>query len=169
MADPIPCDVCGQEATVHLTQIVNHKVHKVDLCEACAKAKGLADADCISLADLLAKSQFVDESTGGNGKGPACEACGFTPADFKRTGRLGCGRCYGQFRGLLAPLLAGMHRGAQHRGKVPEQVLARVSRAEREAALEQALATAIREERYEDAALLRDEIRQARETTAPTG
>lgn len=165
MADSIPCDVCGEEATVHLTQIVNQKVHKVDLCEQCAKAKGLADQDCISLADLLSKSQLMGEVAGT--KGPACESCGFTPADFKRTGRLGCGRCYGQFRGLLAPLLAGMHRGGVHRGKVPLRVLARVSRAEREATLEQSLAAAIREERYEDAAVLRDELRRERETVAP--
>lgn len=166
MAEPIPCDECGKEATVHLTQIVNHKVHKVDLCEACAKAKGLADADCITLADLLAKSQLGDDSEGT--KGPACEACGFTPADFKRTGRLGCSRCYGQFRGLLSPLLAGMHRGAQHRGKVPDRVLERTSRAEREAALEEALAAAIRDERYEEAAVLRDELRREREPVSPT-
>ena len=36
MANPIKCSLCGKPATVHLTQIINNKVHKVDLCEACA-------------------------------------------------------------------------------------------------------------------------------------
>jgi protein arginine kinase activator len=32
------CDICKKsEATVHLTQIVDGKMLKVDLCESCAK------------------------------------------------------------------------------------------------------------------------------------
>jgi protein arginine kinase activator len=39
MASNLKCDLCAKPATVHLTQIVNNKVHKVDLCEACAQAE----------------------------------------------------------------------------------------------------------------------------------
>ena len=39
MASNLKCDLCSKPATVHLTQIVNNQVHKVDLCEACAQAK----------------------------------------------------------------------------------------------------------------------------------
>jgi len=34
-----------QPSTVHLTQIVNNKIHKVDLCEECAQAKGVTDPE----------------------------------------------------------------------------------------------------------------------------
>ncbi len=36
------CSVCKEKpATVHLTQIVGDKMQKVDLCEDCAKKKGV--------------------------------------------------------------------------------------------------------------------------------
>ena len=38
------CCVCKEKpATVHLTQIVGDKMQKLDLCEECAKAKGVND------------------------------------------------------------------------------------------------------------------------------
>ena len=63
MANPLKCDLCAKPATVHLTQIVNNKVHKVDLCEACAQAKGVTDPSGFSLADLLLKASLNPEST----------------------------------------------------------------------------------------------------------
>ena len=48
------CMICKQnDAKVHLTQIVSDKIQKVDLCEECAKTKGVNDPAGFSLADLL--------------------------------------------------------------------------------------------------------------------
>ena len=48
------CSVCQKnEAKVHVTQIVDDKMQKVDLCEECSKAKGVTDPKGFSLADLL--------------------------------------------------------------------------------------------------------------------
>src|SRR5207245_9738395 len=48
------CCICKEkEATVHLTQIAGHKMRKVDLCEECARTKGVNDPTGFSLADLL--------------------------------------------------------------------------------------------------------------------
>ena len=48
------CCICKEkEATVHLTQIAGDKMQKVDLCEECAKTKGVNDPTGFSLADLL--------------------------------------------------------------------------------------------------------------------
>ena len=45
------CCICKEkEAKVHLTQIVNDKMQKVDLCEQCAKEKGVNDPAGFSLA-----------------------------------------------------------------------------------------------------------------------
>ena len=47
------CCVCKEKpATVHLTEIKGDKVQKLDLCEACAKAKGVNDLS-FALQDLL--------------------------------------------------------------------------------------------------------------------
>ena len=52
MAENLKCSHCNNPATVHLTQIVNNKIIKVDLCESCAQAKGVTDPEGFSLADL---------------------------------------------------------------------------------------------------------------------
>ena len=84
------CCICKErEATVHLTQIAGDKTQKVDLCEECAKQKGVNDPTAFSLADLLlglGASQEMEQA-GGEVR---CPQCGFTQADFKKAGRLGC-------------------------------------------------------------------------------
>ena len=160
MANPLKCDLCSKPATVHLTQIVNNKVHKVDLCEECAQAKGVTDPSGFSLADLLLKASLNPEPAGG---GMRCEQCGFTPSDFKKQGRFGCPACYDMFRVLLDPILEGMHKGTAHAGKIPRRALERKSLHDRLAKLEVDLSTAVKAERYEDAARCRDEISKVRE------
>jgi protein arginine kinase activator len=162
MANSLKCDLCGKPATVHLTQIVDNKVHKVDLCEECAKAKGVTDPSGFSLADLLVKASLNPEEVVEGGL--RCEHCGFTQQEFKKIGRFGCPECYVAFRPLLAPMLGSMHKGSTHVGKVPQRALARRSIYERLTKLEVELDLAIKTERYEDAARFRDEIRQIKQS-----
>ena len=60
------CDLCkNKEATVHLTQMVEGETKKIDLCESCAKEKGVDDPAGFSLADLLlglGASQEMEEA-----------------------------------------------------------------------------------------------------------
>ena len=124
------CSVCKQnKATVHLTQIVGEKMQKVDLCEACSKEKGVNDPTGFSLADLLLGLGAADEiEKQSEGTELKCPACGFTQADFKKAGRLGCPECYDAFAPGIEALLKSMHKGTRHKGKVPA-----VLRASREA------------------------------------
>ena len=159
MANSLKCDLCSKPATVHLTQIVNSTIHKVDLCEACAQAKGVTDPGGFSLTDLLLKASLNPEQKGDI----RCESCGFTQQDFKKTGRFGCPTCYEHFSGLLEPMLDTMHKGVVHTGKVPQRALERKSLYERLTQLETELDQAIKAERYEDAARYRDELHQAKQ------
>jgi protein arginine kinase activator len=164
MGNSLKCDLCGKPATVHLTQIVNNQIHKLDLCEECAAAKGVTDPTGFSLADLLVK-------TAGAAPDPSvtqlvCEHCGFSQADFKKLGRLGCPSCYDRFRPILEPVLANMHKGVTHVGKVPARSIERRSIQEKIWRLEEQLQAAIKAERYEDAAHLRDELASTRATLA---
>jgi len=161
MASPLKCDLCTNPATVHLTQIVNNKVHKVDLCEACAQAKGVTDPSGFSLADLLLKASLNPEMPS---SAVRCEQCGFTQNDFKKQGRFGCPQCYETFSSLIEPMLDNMHKGTAHAGKVPEKALERKSLHDRLGELESSLEDAVKAERYEDAARYRDEINQLRQT-----
>ena len=165
MSNPLKCSVCSQPATVHLTQIVNNQVHKVDLCEACAQAKGVTDPGGFSLADLLLKASLNPEPAA-SGKA-RCERCGFTAVDFKKLGRFGCPACYDAFRGIVDPMLENMHSGVTHTGKVPTRALERKSLYDRLTKLELDLSEAIKSERYEDAARARDEISQVKQSFHP--
>ncbi len=158
MASNLTCQLCSKPATVHFTQIVNSKVHKIDLCEACAQAKGVTDPSGFSLADLLVKAALTPEPLPGTGL--RCEKCGFTQGDFKKHGRFGCPHCYKTFEAMVEPMLEGMHKGTKHIGKHPQSFEEGPSLGERLTQLETELHEAIRSERYEDAARFRDEISQ---------
>jgi len=175
MANPLKCDLCEKPATVHLTQIVNSKVHKVDLCEDCAKAKGVTDPTGLSLSDLLLGGSLANASTSESAAAalthpfapsPAilrCEKCGYTEVEFKKTGHLGCPDCYETFEPHIEGMLEKMHKGTAHLGKAPQRALARQNLHRRLNELNDALSEAIKTERYEDAARCRDEINEVKQ------
>ncbi|MCH6255541.1 UvrB/UvrC motif-containing protein [Puniceicoccaceae bacterium K14] len=165
MAKPLKCDLCDSQATVHLTQIVNNQIHKIDLCESCAEAKGITDPNGYSLADLLVKPPANEEVSEPAGS-LVCSKCGYTQREFKKTGRVGCPSCYEAFSGLIRPALETMHKGENHRGKVPLKAMERRSYEDRLNELELDLKTAIEEEQYEDAAKFRDEIIELKKSLA---
>jgi protein arginine kinase activator len=153
------CDVCkSKEATVFLTQIIEGKMQKVNLCEGCSKEKGVNDPTGFALADLLlglGAAQEIEK----NPAGARCPVCGFSHADFKKTGRLGCSACYDAFAEGLSGMLKNMHRGSIHTGKVPARLAVVRRRSQELAALQASLEKAVKEEHFEEAASLRDKLR----------
>jgi len=164
MAKPEECGHCQKPATIHLTQIVDGQVSKIDLCADCPFKSSVADPEGFSLADFLLKPG-QDTPTPASSSSEAqvrCRSCGFTPADFKKQGRFGCPDCYESFKGMLAPMLSNMHKGTKHEGRVPERALMRQQREEQLSALQEALRDAVRKEDYESAAKIRDELNKLR-------
>ena len=162
------CDVCQQtSATVFLTQIVEGKMQKVNLCEACSKEKGVTNSTGFALADVLLGLGAAQEIERGGGV-QKCPACGFSHADFKKTGRLGCARCYDTFAEGLSGLLKGMHKGTVHTGKQPVRAARAFEAQIQLKTLHRELRKAVAEEDYESAARLRDQIRRL-EVPVPGG
>lgn len=175
MSESIQCHCCEKPATVHLTQILNNQMHKIDLCEECAQEKGVTNTSDFSMAGLMTSAGMdlpAPELMSGD---LVCESCGLTQQEFKKGGRFGCSACYGFFRPALDPMLDDMHAGTRHVGKVPERASACVHQMndEREktvrleediAQLEKALEAAKEAEEYEECARLRDRIQTLRET-----
>jgi protein arginine kinase activator len=158
------CDICKKNvATVHLTQMVEGKTKKVDLCESCSKEKGVDDPTGFSLADLLlglgAAQEMAQASPGGEMR---CPHCGFTQADFKKAGRLGCAECYTTFAEGLDGLLKTMHKGTKHVGKVPQAMKRSQDLSDRLKTLQKKLDRAVADEDFETAAQVRDEINQVK-------
>jgi protein arginine kinase activator len=154
------CDVCKtNDATVFLTQIQDGKMQKVNLCDACSKAKGVEDPTGFALADLLLGIGAAEEIEKG-APSQKCPVCGYTQADFKKTGRLGCSTCYITFNEGLSSLLKAMHKGTKHIGKVPPRLHREMEITDRMRTLAEDLEKAVAEEKYEAAASLRDQIKQ---------
>ena len=164
------CDECGKnKATVHLTEIVNEQITKLNLCETCAKEKGSDVEQHFGISDLLTALSDVEAPAPGAVPGsPAvknkCPHCGLMYEDFKKIGRLGCSECYVTFKASLAPLLKRIHGSNQHLGKVPnpgllkeQKILSRVH--EDLDVVKAELQQAIKKEEFEEAAALRDKIK----------
>lgn len=164
------CDVCEKEATVFLTQIINGQMTTVNLCEGCSKAKGVTDETGFGLAEAFL-GPTTDSTTAKSGSGHedlVCPACGFTQAQLKKIGRMGCPECYSTFRDGLQTLLKAMHKGTRHVGKVPQRVAAQSQMIDTLSGLREELAAAVRDERYEDAARLKTELEKALRKAART-
>ena len=152
------CQRCEQgQATVHLTEIAEGgEKREIHLCEACAQQQD----GPFELMGMLSTA-FTPESTStaADPAGLRCEECSLGYMEFRSRGRLGCPACYDVFRASLEPLLEKIHGGTQHVGKAPDESSAvDRSRERRLVELRRALQTAVREERYEDAAQLRDDL-----------
>lgn len=160
------CDNCNRPAVVHLTEIQGGKKIEKHLCEQCAaQSEAVPMQMHTPINELL--SNFVMQHSGMAGKSTqACEHCGITWAEFRQSGLLGCEHDYECFEQELTPLLERAHEGATHHiGKVPGRrggdapVHNRVNIAK----LRKELASAIEIEDYEQAARLRDQIREVDE------
>lgn len=158
------CEHCSErEATVHLTQVIEGEVRKLHLCEQCAAESGFDVHGTMSVTDILlgmggeisapAASEMIERS---------CPVCHMRRSDFKKTGQFGCPSCYETFADELKPLLKAIHRGEQHTGKVPAREGVRVRMSAQLARLQQALDQAVADEKYEEAASLRDQIRDCK-------
>lgn len=159
------CESCNQnEATMHLTQVVDGVVKKLHLCEACATESGFDLQGPMSITDMLlgmGQEPSVPKTVDISEK--HCPSCGMRRSDFKKTSRLGCPNCYEAFELELPPLLKAIHRSETHVGKVPSGEDLTVKMSSEIAALREALQDAVGKENFEEAARLRDEIRKCQE------
>lgn len=160
------CQNCSKnEATTHITRIINGETAETHLCSDCAASLGFADtfspfgAD-FALSELLG-SFFSDAKPGSlNSHVLRCEGCGSTFDDIASSGKIGCPECYKLFYDKLLPSIQKLHGKTSHVGKVPQGAGEEVKLAYRLTELKKRLNRAIEEQNFELAAQLRDEIRK---------
>lgn len=179
-----------KEANVKYTQIINGNKKEVLLCERCSKELGLDNISFnmpISFSSFF--SDFFDEMENteflpdiNNIKQLKCNNCNTTFEEFIDNGKFGCSNCYSTFEEKINPLLKNIHGSDTHIGRIgkikqnnskendgkstngvqndvkPE---GKINKEENKIEkLKQELNKAIKEERYEDAAKIRDEIKR---------
>ncbi len=165
------CQSCGQrEATTHIKTVVNGQLTETHLCGECARKQGYGHimADWGGFGSLL--GGLLGESPAQEVK--RCPGCGSSFQQISKTGQIGCAQCYQTFRSQLLPVIQRIHGGAQHKGKVPGGSALRVQEARQqlvaveESPLEEKrrlLKKAIEEQDFEQAAILRDQIKEMTE------
>lgn len=89
-----------------------------------------------------------------------CPLCGHTWADFRRTGRFGCGECYKTFRAPVEETIKQIHTTSSHTGKIPSRSGEKLKTKRRLEELKAKLQDAVRNEDYETAAKLHKQIRE---------
>jgi protein arginine kinase activator len=113
------------------------------------------------LSHLLAVQPSDEEIFGPAEKELVCPTCGFTLDRLRKEGTLGCPADYEVFEKALLPLLERAHGGqTTHCGKVPTRLPTDTRKFVELSHLRRQLEEAVRDEDYERAALLRDQIKQ---------
>lgn len=150
-------------------------IEQKHICEECAQGMQLPYAPVASSKNALDIWKLLQNSArrARQAGSLACPDCGMTLADFRAKGRLGCPKDYDVFRTHLRPLLLRVHNADAHLGRLPnvegaegaEGADTGANKTQRKRrsqliALRTQLERAIAAEAYENAAQLRDEIKE---------
>jgi protein arginine kinase activator len=160
------CEMCKKsKATVRYTEVVDNKIVKMNLCEECAKKKGVSIQSPFTIADLLAGLADLGLREAEDGK-KTCLGCGLSYKEFRKTGRLGCARCYEAFEKNLKGLLETIHKSTKHVGKVPTHLREKTDVLRKIRELEQQLSAVVEKEEFEQAAAIRDKIQAMKQAAS---
>lgn len=169
---------CPKKKTVHLTEIIDGQMTEMHLCEDCPKLKKVNVDQQFGLAGLLADfgelaASSLEPAEAVGKPVLQCTHCGLEYNEFRKCGRLGCAHCYESFKKPISVLLKNIHGSDKHRGKAPTKIVRNYSVkevVEKQPApkptkedllqgLQQQLEQAIDKQDFEQAALLRDQIK----------
>lgn len=154
------CERCEKEvASVHVTKIINNKKTEAHFCQDCAQEVGGLGIG-IELPNIFS-SIFEQPKVWGSvpTKSLSCPTCDLSINDFRQLSQLGCSDCYHTFQKDIHPLLRRLHGASKHVGKVPLKSHAKTRLERQLEQLKEQLKQMIGVENYEEAARLRDEIR----------
>ena len=174
------CDNCGKrEANVRYSENINGRKRELNLCEECSRRLGIEEMDFSMPIDLSNFFEGFMDNFGGNDFVPMldelktlkCNSCGYTFDDIANTGRLGCKDCYSVFEDRLDPIIKRIQGSNKHVGRIGKIIDSKIENKEavkeesketvsEKEKLANELKEAIKDERYEDAAKIRDEIKK---------
>lgn len=174
------CQNCGKnEVTFRYTQVINGVKKEMNLCDDCARELGLKDLNFnmpINFSSFL--SDFFNEYSDNllpsfmGTQAISCKSCGTAFDDFVNSGEFGCSSCYDLFEDRVTPILRKLQGATRHTGRGYREITPSTGddkKSTKKAAkkeesqlekLQKDLQKAIKEERYEDAAKIRDEIKK---------
>lgn len=175
------CQHCNKnEATTHIKKNINGQREEMHLCSECAKELGVMEEFKMpSMNDLFGDS-FLGNFLGAGVAAmnslagiERCQTCGSSFNDIVKSGHIGCNDCYEKFGDKLEPSIRKIHGKTKHIGKFisydesentedknKKKAEPEVNQIE---VLKGQLKDAVQEQRFEDAAVLRDKIKDLTE------
>ncbi|HAV42897.1 TPA: hypothetical protein DCX15_02635 [bacterium] len=158
------CEDCKErDATIHYKEIINDQYQEIHLCEECAQNQGLEVTQFSSppsLANFLTGLVGISKKLVHEEETKECPKCHLSFANFKERGMLGCSDCYESFEEELTHMLRRIHGNIQHVGKIPTKIKTELELKDKIFELKRELEMAIKNEEFERAAQLRDQIRE---------
>lgn len=155
------CENCKKnEATVHLTKIINGNKQELKICEKCAKDLEAFDTTfsfqniLSGIMDYMSPAPQINKNNG-----LVCSNCGASYYDFKKYGLLGCSECYKSFSPTINSVIKRVQGNVEHVGKIPKKLGKDIMEKRRISKLKEELQKAIANEEYEKAAEIRDNIK----------
>ncbi len=157
------CDICGSSrAVIHIQQIAGSEEININICEKCAREKGLTINNSelsLSLKNLLANFEQIKKAIEQKDNNKVCTMCGTTLEDIKKSGRAGCAGCYSEFSKYISVYLKKGIGACEHRGKYPFRINIMSRKMKEMGDLHLRLRKAVKNENFEQAAYLRDRIK----------
>jgi protein arginine kinase activator len=149
-----------------LKRTINEKKIEINLCEDCARETGniilpFFDGFGSIFSGLIGYNS--PQPANKVAKNKACMGCGETLEQFYSTGKFGCAKCYDTFSEELVPLLKKIHGSSQYVSAAKEENGEKAIMDPEMVELKLQLKQAIEQEDFENAAVLRDKIKQLEE------
>lgn len=159
------CQKCTKAATLHITEVLGEdQFEELHLCEECAQKYLYEPQQQKAGGPKGAGPGALPEGEEGELPNRECPVCGIKFVEFRNSGRLGCPHDYQEFRDELTPLLENIHGETRHCGKTPRRLPQNKQTQGELVQLRKQLHQAVTKENYEEAARLRDLIRQMEES-----
>ena len=156
------CENCGiNNATTHIRSVINGVVHEKNLCDKCAAEGGYNTFGHNNLAQMLSSMLGDALNMGAVNTVKRCPCCNASFSDIAKSGKVGCSNCYETFYDELLPYLKRVHGATKHNGRIPNRApLAVTQKEETVDSLRVKLSRLVSEEKFEEAAIVRDKIKE---------
>ena len=158
------CQNCGKrEAVVDYTQVIDGSKLHLHLCDKCASEMKIGMDFMFDVDDVF--STFFNGISNvqvlNDVEVLKCKTCGSTYNDFRNAGKFGCADCYETFSGELDSVLKRLHGNNRHVKGDRKRIDAKKHTTENKIEdLKLKLKECIQKEEYEEAAKLRDRIKE---------